>query len=336
MLTNRSKISVDTGSGQLRWVILLLAIAVILPTVCLLWFMTQAVENVRMAARQILINEYSERLSGLAGTVDNVWAKRVMAVESRPDANAIQQFASFVLDEPLAQGALVYDGSGNLVYPIIDVNWPEPELPAEFEYAWELEFVEGNFKEAANTYMSLEKSIQDDYLRRKVQIGAARCHIKGGVGMATVFCKQAGYSVITPEMSAGSVSLAAKARVMLAEMFKDEPAKLLAWSHLIETANSYKPGLKLLYFLPMDSGTRMFVQQRAIRLVEASSHPDARAYLTKIAKTKKLLAAERLSAEVAQRHAAVASFRQWSRGSVHRLDISNDLCGSYHQMAGKA
>jgi len=44
---------------------LLLAVAVILPTVCLLWFMTQAVENVRMAARQILINEYSERLSGL-------------------------------------------------------------------------------------------------------------------------------------------------------------------------------------------------------------------------------------------------------------------------------
>ena len=102
-------------SGQLWWVILLLAIAVILPTVCLLWFMTQAVDNVRMAARQILINEYSERLSGLADTVNNVWAKRVKAVEAQTDANAIRQFASFVLDEPVTQGALVYDGLGNLV-----------------------------------------------------------------------------------------------------------------------------------------------------------------------------------------------------------------------------
>jgi len=315
---------------------LLLAVAVILPTVCLLWFMTQAVENVRMAARQILINEYSERLSGLADTVNNACAKRVKAVEAQTDANAIRQFASFVLDEPLTQGALVYDGSGNLAYPIIDVNWPEPKLPVEFEQAWELEFVEGKYKEASHIYMGLEKSIQDDYLRRKVQMGAARCNIKRGIGMATVFCEQAGYDGITPEMSAGSVSLAAKARVMLAEMFKDEPLRLLAWSRLIDTANDYKPGPTSPHFLPMDSGTRMFVQQRAIRLVEASSLPNARTYLTKIAKTKKLLAAERLSAKVAQRHPADASFRQWSKDSVHRLDISNDLYGSYRQTAGKA
>lgn len=323
-------------SGQLWWVILLLAIAVILPTVCLLWFMTQAVDNVRMAARQILINEYSERLSGLADTVNNVWAKRVKAVEAQTDANAIRQFASFVLDEPVTQGALVYDGLGNLVYPSIDANWPEPRLPAEFEKAWELEFVERNYEGASHIYMGLEKSIQDDYLRRKVQIGAARCNIKRGIAMATVFCEQAGYDGIAPEMSAGSVSLAAKARVMLAEMFKDEPLRLLAWSRLIDTANNYKPGPTSPHFLPMDSATRMFVQQRAMRLVEASSLPNGRAYLTRIAETKKLLAAERLSAEVAQRHPADASFRQWSKDSVHRLDISNDLYGSYRQTAGKA
>jgi signal transduction histidine kinase len=323
-------------SSQLRWVILLLAVAVILPTVCLLWFMTQAVENVRMAARQILINEYSEHLSGLAGTVNNVWAKRLKTVETQTDANAVRQFASFVLDEPVAEGALVYDGSGSLAYPIIDVNRLEPKLPEELEKAWELEFVEGKFKEASDIYMSLEKSIQDDYLRRKVRMGAARCHIKRGSEMAAEFCEHAGYSGITPEISAGSVSLAAKARVMLAEMFEDEPLQRSAWSRLIDTANSYEPGKTSRYFLPMDSGTRMFVQQRAIRLVEASSHPDARSYLARIARTKKLLAAEKLSAKVAQSHAADASFRQWSRESVHRLDIANDLYGSYRQTADKA
>ncbi len=47
---------IDSLSNQLRWVILLLAIAVILPTVCLLWFMTQAVKNERLAFRQKLID----------------------------------------------------------------------------------------------------------------------------------------------------------------------------------------------------------------------------------------------------------------------------------------
>jgi signal transduction histidine kinase len=55
---NRSK---NNASNQLRWVILLLAIAVILPTVCLLWFMMQAVTNERLAIRQKLIDSYTAR-----------------------------------------------------------------------------------------------------------------------------------------------------------------------------------------------------------------------------------------------------------------------------------
>jgi hypothetical protein len=39
------------NTDQLRWVAVLLATAVILPTVCLLWFMTQAVKNERVAVR---------------------------------------------------------------------------------------------------------------------------------------------------------------------------------------------------------------------------------------------------------------------------------------------
>ena len=38
--------------------VLLLAIAVILPTVCLLWFMSQAVKNERLAVKQKLTDIY--------------------------------------------------------------------------------------------------------------------------------------------------------------------------------------------------------------------------------------------------------------------------------------
>ena len=50
-MKNRTK---TNSSNQIRWVILLLSIAVILPTVCLLYFMTQAAENDRLAMGQYL------------------------------------------------------------------------------------------------------------------------------------------------------------------------------------------------------------------------------------------------------------------------------------------
>jgi signal transduction histidine kinase len=326
------------SSGQLRWVISLLAIAVILPTVCLLWFMTQAVENVRMAARQILIDEYGRRVADLAGAVDEVWAKRTMGIETRGDSNAVEAFASLVLDEPTAEGVLVYDGSGELAYPILDSSSIEPEPPEELTEAWELEFVEGNFTEAANIYMNLAAATEDEHLRRKARLGAARCYRKRGLSeneMARIHCEAAGYDGISSGMSGVSVSLAAKARVMLAEMLKDAPARSLALPRLVDTASNYEPGSTSTYFLPMDSGTRMFIQTKAIQLAEASPDPNVRELRPVIEKTKKLLAAERLSAEAAQRYSEGALLRQWAPESVHRLDVSGDIYGSYRQAADR-
>jgi len=317
---------------------LLLAIAVILPTVCLLWFMTQAVENVRMAARQILIDEYGGRVADLAGAVDEVWAKRTMGIETRGDSNAVEAFASLVLDEPTAEGVLVYDGSGELAYPILDSTSIEPGPPEELTAAWELEFAEGNFAEAANVYMNLAAATEDEYLRRKARLGAARCYRKRGLSeneMARIHCEAAGYDGISPGMSAASVSLAAKARVMLAEMLKDDPARSLALPRLVDTAGNYEPGSTSTYFLPMDSGTRIFIQTKAIQLAEESPDPNVRELRPLIEKTKKLLAAERLSAEVAQRYSEAASFRQWAPESVRRLDVSGDIYGSYRQVADR-
>ncbi|MHC4389188.1 MAG: hypothetical protein ACYSX1_11335, partial [Planctomycetota bacterium] len=69
------------GGGQLRPVLILLAVAVILPTVCLLWFMNRAVENVRMASRQMLINTCNSRVAGLAGSINKVCSSRKKIIE---------------------------------------------------------------------------------------------------------------------------------------------------------------------------------------------------------------------------------------------------------------
>jgi len=329
----RGRGKIDGGGGQLRPVLILLAVAVILPTVCLLWFMNQAVENVLMAARQMLINDYSDRVDELAKSTDKIWANRAKFVERSAHLAAIENFAGIALSQAGLNGGLIYDASGRLEYPILDsAGFAEPQLPEEFEQAWQLEFMERNFAEAAKVYKKICESTADRYVWRRARLGSARCYrALGQMQKARKYCEDAGYGYITAEMTAASVSLAARARVMLVELNRDEPGRFNALPNLQTTANNYEPGSS--EFLPMDSGTRIFIQQRAIKMAE--QNPDANRYAANIESAKRLLAAEELAAEVAQHYADTSSFSHWKVGSVHRLDVSSDVYGLYCKAADK-
>ena len=58
-------ISNTLGAGRPSglWLMLLLLLAVLVPSVCLLWFMNQAVRNERLAVRQKLADAYRANLS---------------------------------------------------------------------------------------------------------------------------------------------------------------------------------------------------------------------------------------------------------------------------------
>ena len=62
------------GFGQFRWVVLLLAVAVILPTVCLLWFMNAMVGSERLAVRQRLTTFYKGRLAEVTARIGSQWS----------------------------------------------------------------------------------------------------------------------------------------------------------------------------------------------------------------------------------------------------------------------
>ena len=84
----KNRQALDTGYSQLRWVILLLAIAVILPTVCLLWFITQAVKNERLAVQQKLINvdrtEIEKRFDDLDKVLSGMQNSDLIILAGRP------------------------------------------------------------------------------------------------------------------------------------------------------------------------------------------------------------------------------------------------------------
>ena len=109
-------------SNQLRWVILLLAAAVILPTVCLLWFMNQAVKNERLAVRQKLVNLYTKRAQFFFVEAQNKgFNDHLKHLNSAATAEPYIFFDVFAVDpqEDIYQGMLIYGSNGNLLYPPI-------------------------------------------------------------------------------------------------------------------------------------------------------------------------------------------------------------------------
>ena len=333
MLRNRFD---SSGYGQLRWVIFLLAIAVILPTVCLLWFMGQAVENVRMAARQKLINLYTEKLETATPEVDSIWRQRATLVESRakdePLSNFMFSALSYGRKERSACVLITYDNSGKLLYPIIDAEQAEPNVPEEFESAWKLEFVERNFEKARRIYDKIADAATDDYVWRKATLGQARCEVgRGRIDLARLtYYRSAAYMRIDPGMSPASAALAAHARVMVADLeMRDNQQNTAELDRLLYTAMQYRQMSVYRRDLKMDSATRIFVLQKTIEMVERHTMAQEFAKNNRIEQAKWLLAAEQMASEVIERYPIADEIDDWSAGSVHRLDVPSEMYGLY-------
>jgi signal transduction histidine kinase len=164
-------------TGQFGWVVLLLATAVILPTVCLLWFMTQAVRNERLAVRQKLVDLYQkkaeEAVSGMPSPVFD--EKQLAAVIGGRTAG---------IGEPM----VVFSANGQMLYPTYEkIAIPSPESSSELARAWKLEFVDANSLAAAAAYEEIAAHTSDPTTLYEARLGQARCLAQaqgGNVGKA--------------------------------------------------------------------------------------------------------------------------------------------------------
>lgn len=138
-------------TDQLRWVVLLLATAVILPTVCLLWFMMQAVRNERLAVRQKFETMYLKHCE-----------------------NAIDDsFIQLCLSRPAAEGLLVFDNTGKPTFPVsIDDAFSDNGI---FDKAFTLEFQEKDYSTAIEEYQAIRHSATAPNIRIQADISTARC-----------------------------------------------------------------------------------------------------------------------------------------------------------------
>ena len=299
----KTKGKISTGNDQLWWVVLLLAVAVILPTVCLLWFMNQAVKNDRLAVKQKLTDAYQLRLDTLSESLDNLWSGRTNSVRQKAVASqGVEMFGLLTARDDGSDGlgicdaVIIYDSNNTLVYPVAGGTDYPNELPEGFNKAWAAEFIEKDFTRSMQLYRQIAESDVDDYVRFSALMGRVRCLRKlGEIEKAAALCRDLAYGQAAENISSASASLIARARVLLIEL-KAESRDGLALpdlQELIDSAANYTVGGGS-DFLFMPSATRIFLLRKALEKIEKSQWSEE--LQSQVLKAKELLSSEELAA----------------------------------------
>jgi signal transduction histidine kinase len=312
------------GFNQLRWVVLLLAIAVILPTVCLLWFMSRAVKNEHLAVKQKLSDVYSQRLETLIKRVDELWSARLKMLEQQAteERQPVEMFGKLVSRESGAVGSricdalIIFDSNGKVLYPVTGVGEQPVELSEEFNKAWDVEFTAENFNRAIRLYEYIAESSADDYARYSALMGKVRCLRKlGDIEQAVAVCEKIAYGQPPENVGLSSAALIARARILLVNLKKEskDALKQKDLQELIISAINYTPG-DGNGFLPIPSGTRVFLLSKALEIAEESKW--AEELSEQIIRAKKLLSAEQLASVVLDKYYTSVVSEPWSGESA--------------------
>ena len=309
----------DPGYGQFRWVVLLLAVAVILPTVCLLWFMNEVVKNERLVVRQKLVTIYKNQLPTVARRVEEGFSGGCRTARQKTRGlDGYRQFRLAVADHHY-EGLIVYGPDGAPLYPALSAGDSAITRPAErFADAWELEFAQARYEEAAQRYEQYAR-ISDGRARLIARLAKSRCLRKlGRTDDAIAECREVAFSPLADTGDSSTLVFLANARLLLLNWTQGPPeyADLLA--------QTYRALLSMLYrsnqaggALPADQN--LFVARKALQIAEA--RPElavcTREYFED--SLARLIAAEEQSLTFIEQFPVAETLEDWRAGTLQRI-----------------
>ncbi len=324
-------------SGQLRPVLLLLAIAVVLPTVCLLWFMSQAVKNERIAVRQKLIGIYQEKLSEAAEKSDKDLKEELERLDEQIGNKEVFRALDDLRDVFHYDGVIIYDETGRRVYPrlVADVD-RAVELTEIFKDVWQLEFVEQDYARAAELYGQKAQSI-NIYVKFAALIGKSRCLAKlGKVSEAISACREVAYSSEEKYCDTSTLMLIANARLLLIELSlrSIKSNESLALDGFLKLREIIEQEDEAGSFLPCDQ--RIFLARKILEVYEKSSFLKEHVKDINVQSLQKEIAFEELSVRMAGRFPAAFALADWPDETLRSIGEDGEtICGLRHDVSGK-
>ena len=155
-------------------------VAVLAPTVCLLWFMNEAVNSQRAVARQKLAEAYRGQLALLRDRLDSYWVKRAADLDRYETSGPAALFERCVGDGA-ADAVICLNRDGSAAYPA-PVALPAAD-PVEFRPDWAnargLEDTRGGLTAAAAAYAQIA-SDRDDSIAGRAAQAQIRCLVQSG------------------------------------------------------------------------------------------------------------------------------------------------------------
>lgn len=98
----------------------LLALLTILPAACVLWFMNDALTRESAASHQRVLDAYRGQLRLVRSRLDPIW--RAHAARLNTDEGTPEQRFERLMRDQIADGAILLDATGNVVYPTRDAG----------------------------------------------------------------------------------------------------------------------------------------------------------------------------------------------------------------------
>jgi len=173
--------------GELWRLVVLLLVAVTVPTACVLWFMAEAMRNQEAAVRQKLEDVYRAQMVRARARLEEYWEAKVgVLAEDASDRTPAETFARLVRDG-VCDGAIIYDESGQPAYPSPILPAPADEsATAEWTEAERLEYEEGDNVAAATAYAKIAGTAETMSIAARALVAQARCLAKAGEKEAAI------------------------------------------------------------------------------------------------------------------------------------------------------
>jgi len=173
-------------------------LVVLAPTVCVLWFMGEAMKNERLAVHQKLSEAYQAQLLTLRTDLEAHLTTKVRALEEDVDTRSPSSVFAALVQSPGVSSVVVYDDVGDVAYP--DSPRIPLEQPAEQSDAWEnarqFEFIDREPRAAADAYAEIAANATDVHAEARALQAQARCLVKAGD-------KQDALTIILDELTEG-------------------------------------------------------------------------------------------------------------------------------------
>lgn len=166
------------GRSPLLLVLLLVALV---PAVCVLWLITVATRNERLAVERKLTSAYVTHLGSVQRELTSFWRDQHASAASAAGGSASARFAG-IIHSNVADGAIIYAASGEVLYPAATATNSIVQVAEDpiWTTARELEFRLANHVGAAEAYERIAQDSSDIHVQAQAIQAQAGCLLKAG------------------------------------------------------------------------------------------------------------------------------------------------------------